>query len=145
MAYPESRFRRLRDNPILREMVAETTLAARQLVQPLFVKEGLAGRQPIESMPGQAQLGLEELAKEAASARKAGVPAVLLFGIPEEKDAVGSSATRADGIIPQAIRAIKAETTDLAVIIDVCLCEYTDHGHCGVLILSGRYPADCLW
>jgi porphobilinogen synthase len=133
MAFPESRFRRLRDNPVLREMVAETTLEPRQLVQPLFVKEGLKGRQPIKSMPGQAQLGLKELIGEAARAKKAGVSAVLLFGIPLKKDAVGSAATRDDGIIPQAIRAIKDKTPDLAVIIDVCLCEYTDHGHCGIL------------
>jgi porphobilinogen synthase len=133
MTYPEFRFRRLRDNPVLREMVAETTLAPRQLVQPLFVKEGLAGRLPIGSMPGQAQLGLDELVIEAGRAKAAGVPAVLLFGIPRVKDAVGSSATQADGIIPQAVRAIKDQVPDLAVIVDVCLCEYTDHGHCGVL------------
>ncbi len=141
MAYPEFRFRRVRDNPVLREMVAETTLAARQLVQPLFVKEGLEGRQAIESMPGQAQLSLEELAVEAARAQAAGVPAVLLFGIPKEKDAVGSAATRDDGIIPQAIRAIKARTPGMAVIVDVCLCEYTDHGHCGVLTNVARPPS----
>jgi porphobilinogen synthase len=145
MAFPETRFRRLRDHPVLREMVAETTLEPRQLVQPLFVKEGLKGRQPIKSMPGQAQLGLKELAGEAAKAKKAGVPAIILFGIPNKKDAVGTSATSDDGIISHAIRAIKDKTPDLAVIVDVCLCEYTDHGHCGVLSVarppSGVKPA----
>jgi porphobilinogen synthase len=133
MTFPEFRFRRLRDHPVLREMVAETDLAPRRLIQPLFVKEGLKGRKPIRSMPGQAQLDLKELAVEARRARQAGVPAVLLFGIPRVKDAVGSAATQPDGIIPQAIRAIKDKAPDVAVIADVCLCEYTDHGHCGVL------------
>jgi porphobilinogen synthase len=133
MAYPEFRFRRLRDHAIFREMVAETSLEPRHLVQPLFVKEDLAGRQPIPSMPGQAQLGLDELVVEAKRARDAGVPAVLLFGVPRQKDAVGSAATDPEGIIPRAVRALKAGVPELAVIVDVCLCEYTDHGHCGIL------------
>ena len=133
MTFPDSRFRRLRDHAVWREMVAEATLAPRHLVQPLFVKEDLQGRRPIDSMPGQAQLGLEELVAEARRTREAGVPAVLLFGIPQKKDAVGSSATLPDGILQQAVRALKAEVPGLAVIVDVCLCEYTDHGHCGVL------------
>jgi len=127
------RGRRLRDHPMLREMVGETTLAARQLVQPLFVREGLDGRRPIESMPGQAQIGLDEVVAEARRAREAGVPAVILFGIPRDKDARGSAATRPDGIVQQAVRRLKADVPDLAVIVDICLCEYTDHGHCGVL------------
>ncbi|MBM4019132.1 MAG: porphobilinogen synthase [Planctomycetes bacterium] len=137
MAFPEQRFRRLRDHAVWREMVAETSLGPQHLVQPLFVKEGLKGRQPIASMPGQAQLGLEELVAESRRARGAGVPAVLLFGIPRAKDASGSSAARPDGIVQKAVRALKAELPDLAVIADVCLCEYTDHGHCGLLKEAG--------
>jgi len=143
MAFPEYRARRLRDHPILREMVAETTLAPQHLIQPLFVKETLDGREPIPSMPGQAQLGLADLVTEARRVRDAGVPAVLLFGIPADKDATGSSAARPDGVIQQAVRALKQETPDLAVICDVCLCEYTDHGHCGVLTeVAGRTTVD---
>ena len=137
MAFPEYRARRLRDHPVFREMVAETTLAPQHLVQPLFVKETLDGREPIASMPGQAQLGMKELVVEAGRVRDAGVPAVLVFGIPAEKDATGTSATRPDSIVQQAVRAVKQETPDLAVICDVCLCEYTDHGHCGVLTETG--------
>ena len=133
MAFPEYRARRLRDHAIFREMVAETSLEPRRLVQPLFVKEGLKGRNPIPSLPGQAQLGLEELLVEAKRVCGAGVPAVLLFGIPSKKDAVGSSATDPKGVLAQSVRALKAEAPDLAVIVDVCLCEYTDHGHCGVM------------
>ena len=143
MAFPDYRARRLRDHPIFREMVAETTVAPQHLIQPLFIKEAIDGREPIASMPGQAQLGMAELVAEARCVRDAGVPAVLLFGIPGEKDAVGSSATRADGIVQQAVRAVKQETPDLAVICDVCLCEYTDHGHCGVLTeVAGRQTVD---
>ena len=143
MAFPQYRARRLRDHPILREMVAETSLEARRLVQPLFVKEGLDDRQPIPSMPGQAQLGMKGLVAEARRVRDAGVPAVLLFGIPAAKDAVGSAATRPDGIVQQAVRALKKAVPDLAVIVDVCLCEYTDHGHCGVLTeTAGRRTVD---
>jgi porphobilinogen synthase len=140
MSFPEFRFRRLRDNAVLCEMVAETTLSARHLVQPLFVKEGLDGRRPIDSMPGQAQLSLDELVAEAARARDAGVPAVLLFGVPREKDATGSSATRPGSIILRAIAAVKAKVPELAVIADICLCEYTDHGHCGILTERGGRP-----
>ena len=145
MAFPEYRARRLRDHAIFREMVAETSLEPRRLVQPLFVKEGLKGRSPIPSLPGQAQLGLEELLVEARRVRDAGVPAVLLFGIPSKKDAKGSSATDPDGIIPQSIRALKADVEDLAVIVDVCLCEYTDHGHCGVISNAERGTRNAEW
>ena len=137
MAFPEYRARRVRDNPLLREMVAETMIAPRHLVQPLFIKEDLDGRREIASLPGQAQLGLAELVAEARRARDAGVGGVLLFGIPRTKDAVGSSAVDPQGIVQQAVRAIKAEVPGLAVIVDVCLCEYTDHGHCGLLTESG--------
>jgi porphobilinogen synthase len=133
MTFPEQRSRRLRDHAVWREMVAETSLSPRHLVQPLFIKEGLKGRRPIDGMPGQSQLGLDELLVEARRAHEAGVPAVLLFGIPLKKDAAGSSATRPDSIIQQAVRALKSGVPGLAVIVDVCLCEYTDHGHCGLL------------
>jgi len=143
MTEPAFRFRRLRDHAVLREMVAETSLERRRLVQPLFVKEGISGRQAIESMPGQAQLSIEELIAEARRARVAGVPAVLLFGIPRAKDAAGTSATRPEGIIPRSVAALKAALPDLAVIVDVCLCEYTDHGHCGVIReVAGRKIVD---
>ena len=143
MSFPDFRARRLRDHAVLREMVAETRLAPQHLVQPLFVKEGLDGRRPIESLSGQAQLGLKELVVEAKRVRDAGVPAVLLFGIPREKDAVGSSATKPDGILQQAVRALKADMPQLAVLCDVCLCEYTDHGHCGLITtVAGRQTVD---
>jgi len=143
MSFPDFRARRLRDHAVLREMVAETRLAPQHLVQPLFVKEGLDGRRPIESLSGQAQLGLKELVVEAKRVRDAGVPAVLLFGIPREKDAVGSSATKPDGILQQAVRALKADVPQLAVLCDVCLCEYTDHGHCGLITtVAGRQTVD---
>ena len=137
MTFPEYRARRLRDHAVFREMVAETSLEPRRLVQPLFVKEGLKGRSPIPSLPGQAQLGPKELVVEARRVRDAGVPAVLLFGIPSKKDAEGSAATDPDGIIPQSIRALKAAVPDLAVIVDICLCEYTVHGHCGLVTEQG--------
>jgi porphobilinogen synthase len=143
MAFPEYRARRLRDHAVFREMVAETSLEPRRLVQPLFVKEGLKGRNPIPSLPRQAQLGPKELVAEAKRVHGAGVPAVLLFGVPSTKDAVGSSATDPEGIIPQSVRALKAEVPDLAVIVDVCLCEYTDHGHCGLVTeQEGRQTVD---
>jgi len=143
MGFPEYRARRLRDHAVWREMVAETTLEARHLVQPLFVKEGLEGRQPIASLPGQAQLGLQELVAEGRRVRDAGVPAVILFGIPAQKDATGSAASDPDGIVQQAVRALKAQVESLAVIVDVCLCEYTDHGHCGLLTeVAGRPTVD---
>jgi len=145
MAYPAYRARRLRDHAVLREMVAETSLEVRRLVQPLFVKEGLKGRAPIASMPGQAQLSVEELVLEARRVRQAGVPAVLLFGVPKKKDAVGSSATDPKGILAESVRALKADLPDLAVIVDICLCEYTDHGHCGVLSSAERGVRSAEW
>ena len=143
MAFPEQRARRLRDHPVLREMVAEVSVEARHLVQPLFVKEGLEGSLAIGSMPGQSQWGLEALAGEARRVRDSGVGAVILFGIPREKDATGTSASDPEGIVCRAVRAVKAEAPGLAVIADVCLCEYTDHGHCGVLReVGGRRTVD---
>ena len=142
MGFPAYRARRLRDHAVLREMVAETSLEVRRLVQPLFVKEGLAGRTPIASMPGQFQLGPKELLAEARRVRDAGVPAVLLFGVPKKKDAIGSSATEEKGVLAEGVRALKAEVEGLAIIVDVCLCEYTEHGHCGLLGTGNRVDND---
>ncbi len=143
MAYPDTRGRRLRDHPVFRAMVSETRLEARRLIQPLFVKEGLSGRAEIASMPGQAQLGLEALVEEARAVADAGVGAVILFGIPATKDAVGSAASDPEGIVQRAVRRLKKDVPHLAVIVDVCLCEYTDHGHCGVLTdVAGRRTID---
>ena len=124
--------RRLRATPALRAMVRETELNARDFIYPLFVRHG-AGRSEIRSMPGVYQLSVEEAVREAEAARRSGVNAVILFGIPEEKDPVGLENFAEDGIVQQAIRIIKKEIPEMVVITDVCLCEYTDHGHCGIL------------
>jgi porphobilinogen synthase len=132
--FPVSRPRRLRGTPVLRELVREHGLSRRDLVAPLFVKEGIAEPAPIASMPGHAQHTLESLRKEAAELAGLGIPALLLFGIPADKDAEGSQAWAADGIVQRALRALAADLgDDVALIADLCLCEYTDHGHCGVL------------
>lgn len=130
MAFPQIRPRRLRQSPALRALVRETELSANHLVQPLFVRAGKNIRKPIGSMPGQFQLSMDQLVREAAAVQEAGVPAVLLFGIPEHKDEKASGAT---GIVPKAVRALKRELPDLLVITDVCLCEYMSHGHCGIV------------
>ena len=137
MAFPNERPRRLRDHPILREMVAETRLSAMDLIMPLFVREGQGQRRPIGSMPGQFQFSIDTLVEKARETAEAGVPAVLLFGIPDHKDAVATSGTDPEGLIPRAVRALKAAVANLAVITDVCLCEYTDHGHCGLPVERG--------
>jgi porphobilinogen synthase len=131
--YPVHRPRRLRRNEALRRLVRETRVTVEQLVQPLFVVPGHGVERPIESMPGIAQLSVDRTAEECRRLADVGVPAVLLFGIPERKDARGSGATAADGIIPRALEAIGRAAPGLLRITDVCLCEYTDHGHCGVL------------
>jgi len=131
--FPEYRPRRLRQSPILREMVRETRLHAGQLVLPLFVRSGRKLRRAIAAMPGVFQLSPDELAREAAQAREAGVPAVLLFGIPETKDAKASGAYAPNGIVQQAVRLLKKELPQLLVITDVCLCENMAHGHCGIV------------
>jgi porphobilinogen synthase len=115
-------------------MVRQTRLSVDQLIYPLFVRPGRGVRQPIKSMPGQSQLSVDTLAEECRAVADLGIPAVLLFGIPEHKDPVGSEAFADDGIVQQAIRAIKAACRDLLVITDVCMCEYTSHGHCGVIV-----------
>ncbi len=129
------RGRRLRRTPVLREMVRETSLSASDLIMPYFVVEtdDASFRQPIASMPGQFQLSLAELEKEVAEAVKLGVRSILLFGIPAVKDEVGSGAYASDGIVQKAIRMVKQNWPDLVVIADCCLCEYTSHGHCGII------------
>jgi porphobilinogen synthase len=131
--YPVVRHRRLRYNPLVRDMVRETVLTKNDLIYPLFVVPGTKIRNPVKSMPGVFQLSIDELVKECKEVCGLGIPAVILFGIPEHKDEVGSGAYDANGIIQQAIRAIKTEVKDLLIITDVCMCEYTSHGHCGVL------------
>ena len=124
--------RRLRQTEALRSMVRETELNARDFIYPLFVRHG-EGRTAIASMPGIAQLSVDEAVRETETAAKLGVPAIILFGIPAEKDLVGLENFAPDGIVQQAIRAIKQEFPEMIVVTDVCLCEYTDHGHCGIL------------
>jgi porphobilinogen synthase len=138
MRFPIYRPRRLRQNPKLRALVRETELSVSDLVMPLFVREGSRLRKPISSMPGQFQLSVDELVKEAGRTAKLGVPAVILFGIPDKKDEKASGAYSPNGIVPKAVRALKKELPELIVIGDVCLCEYMSHGHCGVVRKSGR-------
>jgi porphobilinogen synthase len=125
--------RRLREKPLLRKLVRETTLAVDDLVYPLFVVGGRGVREAISSMPGQARLSIDELVREAKDVASQGIPALLLFGVPAEKDPRGSEAYAEDGIVQQAVRAVKDTVPDLLVITDVCLCQYTSHGHCGVV------------
>jgi len=133
MEFPRYRPRRLRRNDNLRSMVRETALAPANLIYPLFVGPGKGRVQPVSSMPGVAQLSVDRAVGECAEAHSLGIPAVILFGLPEQKDPVGSEAYADDGIVQQAIGEIKSKLPDLLVITDVCLCEYTDHGHCGVI------------
>lgn len=127
------RFRRLRRTPALRALIAETRLAARQLVYPIFVRDGQGVRDPIPSMPGRERVSADELVRDVERASELGIGGVLLFGLPTEKDAVGSGAWDEDGIVQRAIRAVRQADPGLVVAADVCLCGYTDHGHCGVL------------
>jgi porphobilinogen synthase len=127
------RLRRLRRSPALRALVRETTLSADQFILPLFVCDGTRVRRPVSSMPGVFQLSVDEAAAEAAAAGADGVPAVLLFGLPQHKDATGTAAYDTKGPVHEAIRAIRAAAPAMAVITDVCLCEYTSHGHCGIV------------
>jgi porphobilinogen synthase len=125
--------RRLRKNETIRRMVRATTLTPADFIYPLFVREGQGVRNPIASMPGQYQLSVDEAVRAAREAWDLGVPAVILFGIPDHKDAVGSQAYAADGIVQRAIQGLKDALPELFVVTDVCMCEYTDHGHCGVI------------
>src|SRR6266480_1034116 len=133
MGFPTQRLRRLRANPILRELVRETHLEAGDLVYPMFVVHGRNVARPIASMPGVCQLSVDRAVAEAREVRDLGIPGIILFGIPARKDPVGSEAYDPSGVIPEAVRAIREMVPDLLVLTDVCLCEYTDHGHCGVL------------
>ena len=136
-SFPDMRLRRVRELEPVRNLVRETRLSASNFIYPLFVTHGQGIKQPIEPMPGNYQLSLDMLEEEVADVVGLGIPAVLLFGLPEEKDPVGSGAYDQEGIIQEAIRVIKQAAPNLMVVGDVCLCEYTDHGHCGVI--EGQY------
>jgi porphobilinogen synthase len=127
------RFRRLRYNPIVRDMVRETVLSKNDLIYPLFVVPGEKVKTPVKSMPGVFQHSIDTLVDECKEVRDIGIPAIIIFGIPENKDEQGSEAYDPNGIVQNAIRAIKKEVDDLVIITDVCMCEYTSHGHCGLL------------
>jgi porphobilinogen synthase len=133
MQYPDYRPRRLRANENFRRMIRETRLSVDQLVQPFFVVPGKSVKKPIASMPGNFQLSVDHLVKEVKATKDLGIPAVLLFGIPEKKDELATGAFVKDGIVQTAVKAIKDKVPDILVITDVCLCEYTSHGHCGML------------
>jgi porphobilinogen synthase len=132
-SFPEYRGRRLRRTAALRNLVRETSLNASQLVLPLFVREGKNLRRPVGSMPGVAQTSPDELVRDAERAASRGVGGVILFGIPETKDATGSEAWNDEGAVQQAVRLLKQNLPQIVVITDVCMCEYTEHGHCGIL------------
>ncbi|MBU2550141.1 MAG: porphobilinogen synthase [Proteobacteria bacterium] len=142
MYFPDYRPRRLRRTPTLRRMVRETTLSVDDLIYPLFVAPGQGLKAPIAAMPGQYHFSVDTLVQEAVRARDLGLPAVLLFGLPETKDETGSSGYDPDGIVQRAVSAIKEKVDDLVVITDVCLCEYTSHGHCGLLQPDGQVDND---
>lgn len=133
MTFPATRMRRLRRLPQLRDMVAETTLRPDALIMPLFVRPGKGVRIPIASMPGNFQTSPDLLVEDCQALLAAGVGSVILFGIPARKDAVGSEGCAEDGIVQQAVRAVREKVPGMIVATDVCLCEYTDHGHCGVI------------
>ena len=140
--FPAVRPRRLRRTAALRDLVRETSVGPADLVYPMFVTHGRDVRVPIEPMPGQAQLSIDNLIREAAEAVQLGIRAVLLFGLPPNKDALGTGAYDQDGIIQEATSALKQALPGVLVITDVCLCEYTDHGHCGVLLDDGTVAND---
>ena len=142
-SFPQHRPRRLRRTPALRRLVAEASITVDDLVAPLFVREGIASPQPIASLPGVVQHTRESLRKEVARLAGLGIPAVILFGVPEHKDAEGSEAWNPDGIVQVALRDLRDEVGDrLALFADCCLDEYTDHGHCGVLTAAGDVDND---
>ena len=133
MVFPEYRPRRLRRTETFRAMIRETRLAPEQMIYPLFVLPGKGVREPVPSMPGVFRLSVDQLAAEARDCLSLGVRSVLLFGLPDKKDGLGSGAYAKNGIVQQAIRELKNRAPDMTVVTDVCLCEYTDHGHCGCL------------
>jgi porphobilinogen synthase len=140
--FPIARPRRLRTSPALRRLVAETSLTVSSLVLPLFARSGKKLRRAVDAMPGVFQLSPDEIVREAAAAHALGVPAILLFGIPDKKDAKASGAYAKNGIVQQTVRLLKKELPSLLVITDVCLCEYMDHGHCGIVSGAGVSPAN---
>jgi porphobilinogen synthase len=142
MAFPATRLRRLRKTGVLRDMVRETELSTSDLVYPMFVQLGTDSRTPIAAMPGIDRLSIAHAVDEAGEAHALGIPAVLLFGLPAEKDEQGSGAWDDEGVVQLATRAIKDAHPDLVVITDLCLCEYTSHGHCGVLTPDGTVDND---
>jgi porphobilinogen synthase len=133
MSFPTTRPRRLRATPVLRQMVRETTLAPDDFIYPMFVVHGQEVRREIKSMPGVHQLSVDQAVAEAQETARLGIPSIVLFGVPAVKDAVGSENFSDEGIVQQATRAIKDALPELIVIADVCMCEYTDHGHCGIV------------
>lgn len=133
MGFPDLRLRRLRSSPLLRKMVQETELQVTDMVYPMFVTHGRGIRREIASMPGVAQFSVDTLLKEVQEVASLGIPAIILFGIPKKRDERGSEAYSSSGIIQQAIKAVKNKLPELIIITDVCLCEYTSHGHCGVV------------
>ncbi len=133
MLFPDYRPRRLRRNEAFRRMVRETALSVDDLILPLFVITGKNVKNPIEAMPGHYQFSVDQLKKTARSAYELGIPAIMLFGIPEKKDALATSAYHRDGVVQKAVRELKDSIPELLVITDVCLCQYTDHGHCGII------------
>lgn len=137
MSFPKSRPRRLRASPAVRRLVRETVITPDDLIQPFFVRPGKNERRPVRSMPGVAQLSVDQVVKDARAVAKLGVPAIILFGVPDKKDPDGTGAYDPDGIVQRAVRAVKDALPELLVITDLCLCEYTDHGHCGVLRSRG--------
>ena len=141
MAFPRQRLRRLRQSEPLRRMVRETALAASDLIYPMFVTTGRDRREEIGSMPGQYRWSVDLLIKEVMDVKSLGIPAVILFGIPDRKDDRGTSAFDPNGIVQQAIRSIKDQVPDILVITDVCIDEYTSHGHCGI-VKDGRIVND---
>jgi len=142
MPFPQTRLRRLRATGALRGLVRETTLSASDFVYPMFVAHGIDRREPIEAMPGVDRLSIAHAITEAGEAQALGIPAVLLFGLPAAKDEEGSGAWDDEGIVQLATRAIKEQHPDLVVITDLCLCEYTSHGHCGALKADGSVDND---
>jgi porphobilinogen synthase len=142
MSFPATRMRRLRSTSALRDMVRETELSPKQLVYPMFVELGTDSRTPIESMPGIDRMSISHAVEEAGEAHALGIPSVLLFGIPTDKDPQGSGAYDNEGVVQLAVRAIKEAHPELVVITDVCMCEYTSHGHCGIVRDDGSVDND---
>jgi len=142
MLFPEYRGRRMRATANFRRMIRETKLSRDDLILPLFAVEGKSVKKPINSMPGQFQLSVDHIVTTAQQAKDEGIPGIMLFGIPDKKDCLGTQAYASDGIVQKAVSAVKEKVPDLTVITDVCLCEYTDHGHCGMVMDDGTIDND---